>query len=313
MIPIRLLFFGTSDFAVPVFNALAKDARFHIVATITQPDRPVGRQQTLEQTSIKKISITHGVPVFTFENLRATDAYEALHKIHFDAAVVASFGQIIPQRLLDLAPQKFLNVHASLLPSYRGASPIAAAIRNGESETGVSIMVMDARMDHGATLAMQKESIRPDDTTGRLSERLALRGALLLSDCIVDYLKGRLQAIPQNESQATYVKLLTREDGRLDPTQQTAAEMERMMRAYDPWPGTYYEWNGRRIKILQAVLGKKTEGFPGARVIENGQPALVSMDGVSLLLTRVVPDGKKPMDGSAYGRGHHDWIKQEGQ
>ena len=225
------------------------------------------------------------------ESVKTDEAFDELKKLDAEAAVVASYGQIIPQRVLDLYPKNMINVHASLLPDYRGASPINAAIRDGQAKTGVTIMLMDAKMDHGPVLKLAELDIKPDDTTASLTPRLADFGATVLPDVLTDYLEGKIKPVEQDHDKATFVKILNREDGRLDPAK-PAVELERLVRAMDPWPGTFIDHEGKRLKVLKAQVGE-AEGYP----------ILETTDGkLSLLI--VQPEGKKPMDGADYKRGH---------
>lgn len=300
---IGLVFFGTSDFAVPILERLAADGRFEVRAVVTQPDRPVGRKAVLTEPPAKIAAKQLGLTVLQFEQVKSDEAYEALKAVPMDAAAVASFGQIIPQRVLDLAPKGFINVHASILPAYRGASPIAAAIKNGDSETGVTIMLMDALMDHGPALSVAKEPVNAEDTAMTLSARLSRLGADLLPDTIVGYIEGMIKPQEQEHEKATKVKLLTREDGLIDWTQ-TADAIERMIRAYDPWPGAYTMVDGKRLKILKARLGQATtERSVSFYKTNDGQLAAACGGGTSLVIDRIQPEGKPAMSGQAYANG----------
>lgn len=306
---IRVIFFGTSAFAVPILARLAIDVRFQIVAVVTQPDRPTGRHAKITKSPIKILAERLNLPIMQFEKVKSDEAYEALKTIDADAAVVASFGQIIPQRVIDLTPHGMINVHGSILPKYRGASPVQAAIRDGLTETGVTIIKMDALMDHGPILAIAQEPIRPDDTGGSLHDRLAELGAKTLPDVLFAYINGRLVPQEQDHDAATSVKLLSREDGKINWAKSTA-EIERMIHAYDPWPGTYMELNGKRLKILAVKIESVPSAQydpPGTRIIDAGLPAVVCGDYVALLLTRVQPEGKAAMNGSDFLHGQRSW------
>ncbi len=292
-----ILFFGTSPFAVPILERLAKDPRFEIKAVVTQPDRPVGRHALLKAPPVKEAAERLSIPVLQFESVKSPAAFSSLTTLGATACVVASFGQIISTQLLDAFPHGMVNVHASLLPKYRGASPIAASIAAGDAETGITIMKMDAQMDHGPTLAYAHEQIRSDDTTPMLEDRLAALGAETLPDVLIKYLDGQLAPTEQDHAHATGVQLLSRDDGRLDPTTQSAETMERLVRAYTPWPGTYIEKNGKRLKVLEARLAN-----------EPGYPTVNGVDGQTLCLMNVQPEGKPPMDGAAFLRGNKDWF-----
>jgi len=302
----KIVFFGTSDFAVPILRRLAKDDRFELLAVITQPDRPVGRKAILTSPPIKEAAVALSIPVYQYENMKSEEAFEGLKKLSADFYTVASFGQIIPQRILDLSKLGAINVHASLLPKYRGASPIAAAILAGEKETGVSIMLMDAKMDHGAVLASAVEAIKPGDTTTSLSKRLAELGAGMLPESMIGFAKKEIAAKEQDHSRATFVKMLSREDGRID-WNTSAKEIERAVRAYIPWPGCFFELSGKRVKILAASLGSESEAVPGTHEIVDQYPAIVCGDHSLLVLKEIQPEGKSAMHGDVYLNGAKNW------
>ncbi|HEU0050553.1 MAG TPA: methionyl-tRNA formyltransferase, partial [Patescibacteria group bacterium] len=308
MNPIRVLFYGTSSFAVPILSALINDDRFSVVGVVTQPDRPIGRHAELQAPPVKQKAVEFGLPVLQFEKIKSEEAFTSLHAFEADVAVVASFGQIIPQRVLDLTKFGMVNVHGSLLPQYRGASPIAAAIKNGDSETGVTIMKMDALMDHGPLLAFAAEPIRPDDSTPDLERRLAMLGAKILPDVLFNYVNGTIQPQEQDHTKATAVKLLSRDDGKLDWTC-GAGELERTVRAYTPWPGTFTVINGQRLKINRASVGETFHQPIGTHVIDTGEPAIVCGDHRALRFIEVQPEGKQKMNGKAYLTGHPNWNK----
>ncbi|MCK9360720.1 methionyl-tRNA formyltransferase [Patescibacteria group bacterium] len=288
----KIVFYGTSPFAVPSLDAVAADGRFEILGVVTQPDRPAGRKGELQKPAVKIAAENLGLAVVQPERVKTDDAYETLKALGGEAAVVASYGQILPQRVLDLYSKGMVNVHASLLPEYRGASPINAAIRDGRDKTGVTIMLMDAQMDHGATLAMAEEPIKPDDTTASLTPRLAELGARILPETLIGYFEGSIKPVQQTHDQATFVKILNREDGKLDGLP-TATDMERLVRAMDPWPGTFIEHKGKRLKVLKAKTGRM-----------DGYPVIKAADGSELTLLTIQPEGKKPMDGADFVRGH---------
>lgn len=287
-----VVFYGTSLFAVPSLEALAADGRFEILGVVTQPDRPAGRKSELQKPAVKIAAEKLGLAVLQPERVKTDEAYEALKALGGEAAVVASYGQILPQRVLDLYPKGMINAHASLLPEYRGASPINAAIRDGRDKTGITVMLMDAQMDHGAILSKVEEPIKQDDTTATLTTRLAELGAKTLPSVLVDYFEGKIKPVEQEHEKATFVKILNREDGKLDGLA-NAVEMERLVRAMDPWPGTFIAFDGKRLKVLKARTGR-TEGYP----------VIQAADGSELTLLTVQPEGKKPMNGADFLRGH---------
>jgi len=292
----KILFFGTSSIAVPALHALVKDKRFDVVGVVTQPDRPIGRKGEMQSPPVKLAAEALHVPVFQFESVKSEEAYLSLSVTGFQAAVVVSFGQIIPQTVLDLAPNKFINIHASILPKYRGSCPINMAIANGDTETGVSLMVLDAKMDHGPIISIETTPITKNDDAISLGERVAEIGANLLIRDLQDYLKGVIPAKEQDHEQATVVSMLKREDGYLDPKTMTAEEMERRIRAFRPWPGTSIALaDGKRLKILEAELREFKD---------DSLPCLIGKDQKILALKTVQPEGKNAMNGEDFLRGY---------
>lgn len=293
----KIIFLGTSEFAVPALRALAADDRFEIVGIVTQPDRPVGRHATLTPPAVKLAALELGLsPIFQPEKIKEEpfkSEIESLGKT-CEAFVVIAYGKILPQWFLDLPKHGIVNVHGSVLPRWRGPSPIHAAIAAGDKTSGVTIMKIDAEMDHGPILATAETPILPTDTTPILHDRLSDLGAKELPDVLAGYLAGMIQPKEQDHSLATTCRILTREDGRLDPTTKTADELERMVRAYTPWPGTFIEQDGKRIKVHAAriVTEKISDDF-----------YLVCADGSILELTIVQPENSKTMSGADFLRG----------
>jgi methionyl-tRNA formyltransferase len=241
------------------------------------------------------------------EKLRAPEAMTQLREWSPDLIVVAAFGQILKRDVLDLPRYGCINVHASLLPRWRGAAPINAAILAGDEETGVTIMQMDVGLDTGPMLAAKSIRIGRDDTAGSVFETLSTLGADLLIKTLPEYLAGNLKPVPQPEEGATYAPMLKKEDGLLDFTR-PAIELERRVRAMKPWPGTWFEWNGGPLKVLRAsvVSGDKALSS-GTRRTVNGKPAVQSSEGV-LVLEEVQPAGKKAMPGKSFLTGVRDWL-----
>jgi methionyl-tRNA formyltransferase len=256
---------------------------------------------------VKEFAQQAGLPVIQPRKLREPDAMAQLRAWAPDLIVVAAFGQILKPAVLGLPPSGCLNVHASLLPRYRGASPIAAAISAGEAETGVTIMKMDEGLDTGPTLARRAEPIRPDDTTQTLSERLAEVGAALLVEILPGYLTGQITPQPQEGALATFAPQLKKEDGHLDFTR-PAVELERRVRAFTPWPGAFALWNGRPLKILRAaVIAGGLSSEPGLIMQSPLGPAVGCGTG-ALALSQIQPPGKKPMAGADFARGAREFI-----
>lgn len=300
----RLLFFGTSVFAVPLLRALAADARFDIVLVVTQPDRPTGRKQVLTPPAVKVVADELGLATFQPERMKAPESLEYLKSVPFDAAAVASYGQILPQSVLDLAPNKFINLHASILPAYRGASPITEAIKNGDTTAGTTVMIMDALMDHGPILKIETLAVEADDTTETLSARLAGLGAQSFGDTVTAYLAGVLSPVEQVHAQATACKLIKKEDAVMDPAILTATEMERRVRAYMPWPLASMTLHEKAVKLLQTRPAPETPiNAPGTVWLEGGRLLLSCAQGTCLELVSVRPEGGNTMMGDAFFRG----------
>lgn len=303
--PYRIVFFGTSEFAVPSLRALSNDPRFEIAAVVTQPDRPVGRHATLTPPPVKRFAEESKIPVIKQPEKLKEEPFRAWIESEgpsCDAFVIVAYGKILPQWLLDLPKRGIVNVHGSLLPRWRGPSPIQAAIAAGDAVTGVTVMRIDAEMDHGPVLATVEERVRDTDTGGSLHDRLAELGASILPDVLAGYLDGTVTPVEQDHSAATVCKILTRDDGRIDWTKD-AAEIERLIRAFDPWPGTWTEFQDKRLKILSARLASSSSATPGTWEMRSGSPVVACGSGTALEIVHVQPEGGKPMSGAEFARG----------
>lgn len=291
----RLAFMGSPDFAVPALRALHTTGH-KIVAVYCQPPRPAGRGHAVQPCPVHLAAETLDLPVRTPARLRTNTAEHAVFaSLDLDAAVVAAYGLILPQQMLDAPRRGCLNIHASLLPRWRGAAPIHAAILAGDSETGITIMQMDAGLDTGPMLLRQAIPIRADDTSATLHDRLAPLGAeLILRALAEDPLP-----IPQPQEGVTYAAKLGREDGRITWTED-AATLERRVRAFDPWPGTFTTLGGKPLKVLAAEMADGT-GVPGT-VLDDA--LTVACGRGSLRLTRVQLPGRAAMGTDAFLRGH---------
>lgn len=294
---------GSPDFALPSLRGLA--ANYQVVGVVTQPDRPSGRGREPKAPPVKQLAQTLDLPIIQPEKLRQPEAIEQLRNWAPDLIVVAAFGQILRQEVLDLPPHGCINVHASLLPRWRGASPINAAILHGDEETGVTIMKMDAGLDTGPMLAQRAIPIAPEETAGSLFEKLSNLGADLLLETLPEYLAGTLTPVPQPQEGVTYAPMLKKEEGRLDFTS-PAVELERRVRAFNPWPGAFMELDGTLLKIHQAHIEAGTAAA-GQRLVYRDQPAVATGDGL-LILDVLQPAGKKPMSGKAYLAGARNWA-----
>lgn len=293
----RVIFFGTSEFAVPSLSTLLEDPRFQVVGIVTQPDRPVGRHAQVSPPPVKaSLSLSdaaHAIPVFQPEKISDPDFDAWIRDIgpSCDVFVVIAYGKILPQWLIDLPKKGVVNVHGSILPRWRGAAPIQAAIAAGDHESGVTVMLVDTKLDHGPILGIESTTILDRDTGQELHDRLALLGQQILPDILAGYLEGQIQPREQEHDLATTCYTLNREDGKLDFTK-TSLELERQIRAYHPWPGSWMEYQGKRLKIHAAQYGKSTTETPGTIFRQDGKVFLACAKDTSLELQLVQREGK---------------------
>ena len=304
MTDVRTVFMGSPDFALTILRKLIPEV--NVIGVVTQPDRPAGRGKGLTSPPVKLFALQQGIPVMQPERLRQPEAFAQIQSWQPELIVVAAFGQILRQSVLDLPRFGCLNVHASLLPRWRGAAPIQAAILNGDEETGVTIMRMDAGVDTGDILAQRAITIEDEDDSETLTVKLADIGAQLLVDILPDYLRGAIIPIKQNHELATYAPMLKKEDGYLDFSL-PAAVLARRVRAFQPWPGAYMIWEGQPLKIRQAISFDYSGLFPGQCGILQRYPAVGTSVGV-LVLKEVQPAGRKPMPGKVFLNGARNWA-----
>ncbi len=300
----RALFFGSPAFAVPCLEALHELAE--VVCVFSQPDRPAGRGLALKAPAVKVRSLELGLPVQQPTKVRTAAFAEKLRSYDADVAVVVAYGRILPRTVLEAPRRGCVNVHASLLPRWRGAAPIQWAIAAGDDETGVTLMQMDEGMDTGPILATRRVSITPDETTPQLAERLATLGAQLLQDELPRWVRGELEPTPQPAEGVTMARLLTKEDGRL-PWSSTARTVHDRVRAMQPWPGTFTDVLGedRRIKIhaTHVVNEGGKHGAPG-EVLGGGSDGLRVACGEGVVALDVLQDpNRRRLDADAYLRG----------
>jgi len=305
----RILFMGTPEFAVPIFESLKNAKEYEIVAVVTQPDRSVGRKQKLTPPAIKLAAQRHHVPALQPERLRTPEVIAEIKKLNPDVIVVVAYGQIIPKTILDIPRYGAINVHPSLLPKYRGASPIQAAIKNGDDVTGITIMLLDEQLDHGPILADRAVAIAPTDTGGTLSARLAEAGAVLLMETLPRFLGGEITPREQDHTAATVAKQLTRDDGRIDWSR-PVQEVLRAIRAYNSWPGSWTVWNKTRLKIIRARASNETPEWlkPGSVFQTNDGLFAVRCANGSVVLEILQSEGKKEMTATEFLRGHGDFA-----
>lgn len=294
----RVVFMGTPEFAVPSLKALL-DAGYGVVGVFTQPDRPVGRGHKLAACPVKKLAVERGVPVYQFERLRNEEGLACLRALAPDIVVTAAFGQILSQALLDVPKMGTVNVHASLLPAYRGAAPINWCILNGETRTGVTTMLTDAGVDTGAVLLRRETDIGETETAAELSVRLSQLGAELLIETLKGYIAGEIAPTPQDERLASRQPMLKKEMGLIDWTR-SAKEIACQARGLDPWPSAYTDCLGGTLKIYRArpAMG---EGEPGTVLRSSAKEGLFVACGEGALevLEMQAPGGKR-MSARAY-------------
>jgi methionyl-tRNA formyltransferase len=258
---LRLVFCGTPSFAVPTLKHLLAQKHFEIVGVITQPDRPRGRGLRVTASPVKETALAARVPVHQPEKIRSPESEELLRRHSPDCIVIIAYGQIIPARLLTIPKFGWINLHASLLPKYRGAAPIQWAIANGETQTGLTTMRIDAGMDTGDILLQEPMNIAPDGTTASLATQLAEAGAPLMAETLRGVEAGTLPAKHQDHAQATYAPLLKKEDGKIDWTR-SADEIYNRMRAFTPWPGAFTTFRGNNYHIAAAPVSNKVSAAP---------------------------------------------------
>ena len=284
----KIIFIGTSEFAIPALKSLLKN-NYNIITVITSPDKPIGRKQEITATPVKCIAEEYNLPILQPEKI--LDIKSEITNLKPDLIIVSSYGKIIPKSILDIPPLECLNIHPSLLPKYRGSSPIQTVILNGDKITGITIILMDEKMDHGPIISQIKIDIEPNENYQNLEKKLSKESGNFLIKTLSQYLSSKIKPQKQDESKATYTKILSREQGKID-LNKSAKEIERMTRAFYPWPGTWFYLNKKRIKIIKARTSTKT----GKTSIKTGKDFLI--------LEIVQPEGKKPMTGEEFFRGY---------
>jgi methionyl-tRNA formyltransferase len=294
----KIIFAGTTDFGIPALETMKRD--FDLALVITQPDKPVGRKKIMSAPPVKLWAIENGVDVIQPEKI--ADAEAKIREIAPDAMVVAAYGQIIPKKVLELPKHGSINLHSSLLPKYRGASPIQNAILNDDKETGVTLMLMDEKMDHGAILAIHKVAIEETDDYSLLHGKLAEAAGILLEEALPKFFAGQVTPQEQDHTQASYVKMINRDHARIDWTKPARITMQQI-KALNPEPGTWTTLDGKSIKILKAeeVRAGKIE-LPG-KIYSDMKDCLVKCGDYSLKLMLVQLEGKNPISGTDFLNG----------
>ncbi|MBQ9442774.1 MAG: methionyl-tRNA formyltransferase [Lachnospiraceae bacterium] len=289
----KIIFMGTPDFAVHTLRALY-EAGHEIVLVVTQPDKPKGRGGRVQMSDVKQYALSCGLEVFQPVRLKDEDSIRRLKETACDLMVVAAFGQILPKEVLMMPPHGCINVHASLLPRLRGASPIQTSILEGDKETGVTIQQMGEGLDTGDILMQRSIPISDQDTGGSLFDRLAQEGALLVAECVEAISRGEIHPVPQDESLATYAKKIDKSMGHID-WNKSAKETELLIRALDPWPSAFSYLNGRMVKIWKAETGEDCKAAPGSVVEVSKDSVTVACGSGSLIIKEMQLEGKKRM------------------
>jgi methionyl-tRNA formyltransferase len=305
---LKTVFMGTAELAGSSLQALIQADGLQVLAVVSQPDKPRGRDLKVQPTPVKAVALAAGLTVWQPARAREPGFIEQLRQLSPDLIVVAAYGQILPQALLDVPPLGCLNVHTSLLPKYRGAAPIQNAILNGDAETGVTIMKMDAGLDTGPILSQARTPIEPFDDAQTLHDRLAALGATLLVETIPAYAAGRLQPRPQPTEGASYAPKISKEDGRLD-WKLPARVLWNRVRGFTPWPGAFTTQAGdgqkpRLLKVWKAELDRNGSGSPGVVLRADRQGVLVACGEQALNLKELQREGGRRLDAAAFLTGH---------
>ena len=299
----KVIFMGTPDFSVGTLEALV-EAGHEVVLAVTQPDKPKGRGKEMQFTPVKECALKYNIPVYQPRRVREAECIEELRKYEADIMVVVAFGQILPKEILEMTTYGCVNVHASLLPKYRGAAPIQWSIIDGEEVTGVTTMQMNEGLDTGDMLLKVEIPIEEKETGGSLHDKLAAAGAKLCVETLVGLEEGTITAIPQGETTTSYAKMLDKQLGNIDWSK-SAIEIERLIRGLSPWPSAYTDWNGKVMKIWDAKVVRDTiEGKVGSIVkVEKDAFFVQTGDGLLKVCELQIP-GKKRMDAGAFLRGY---------
>jgi methionyl-tRNA formyltransferase len=308
---IKIIFMGTPEFSEIVLQKIISE-KYQVTSVFTGPDKKSGRGQLIKESPVKKLALKYGIRIYQPRDLRDSKLAEAVKESKPDLIISAAYGNIIPKNILDIPKYGSLNVHASLLPKMRGASPIQNAILKGEKETGVTIMLMDEGVDTGGILKAEKITISNDDNQGSLTLKLAMLGADALIKTIPRWISKELRPIPQNDSLATYTKIIAKKDGRID-WHEPAAAIERRLRALSFWPGihTFMNDGGKRTRLIIKTIDIETSfkaGIKPGKVIQYNKEIAITTGKGLLLLKKIQPEGKKIMDIRDFIRGRSNFL-----
>lgn len=304
----KIIFFGTSEFAAIILEKLV--SRYKINVVVTQPDRPAGRKQVLTETPVKETAKKHHLKILQPQNLSESQFLNQLDQLHPEVGILAAYAEMIPQKIIDKFSLGILNLHPSLLPKYRGASPIQSAILNGDEVTGVSIIKLTEKLDAGPILIQEEFKISSDDNNETLQQKLAELAAEILIEVLPEYLEGQIKLVKQDESKASYTKKITRQDGQIN-WQKSAQEIERQFRAYFGWPGVFTYFNKKRLKIsdLELYNGEIDDNLtPGEVFLSPNNDLLVKCGQGAIALKKIQLEGKKERKAGDFVNGYGNFI-----
>jgi methionyl-tRNA formyltransferase len=304
--PIRTIFFGTPEFAVPALGALLANKRFDVVGVVTQPDRASGRKKIVTPSPVKVFAQSRGLTILQPEKLK-DDAIAQIVELKPELAVVVAYGNLIPKRLLETLKRGFVNIHPSLLPRHRGASPLTAALLEGDKETGICLMVLDEAMDHGPIIACRKVSLNGDETTESLRRILTPIGAEMINRELIEYLDGKIIPVEQDHDQATFCKLIESANARIDWSK-PVAEIERMVRALNGVTPAWTMLDDKMLLIHRGRILKQASNEGAGTLTEEGNGLAIACTDGYLLVDELQLSGGKPMPGRAFLNGHKDRI-----
>lgn len=303
----KIIFFGTPQFAVPFFNSISTDAAFEIVGVVTQPDKPVGRKQIITPPPIKEAAVAKNIPVFQPEKLKSDiNIINNLKQLNPNLAIVVAFGQIIPQEILNIFPNGNINVHPSLLPKYRGASPIQSAILNGDEKTGITIMLMDEKMDHGPILAQQEIILDGNETNESLHNLAAELGKNFLIETVKKYLAKEIEPQEQTHEAATFCQSINKDEAKINWSQ-SAKAINQKIRAFYPWPVAWTTLDDKRLKIFPPAIIISDKKSSGEIFLVDNKLA-VSCGEQAITLKKIQLEGKREMTAEEFLAGNHDIV-----
>lgn len=307
---LQVIFFGTSQFGIPALEALSENKDIEVKSVITQPDKPAGRKQELTESPVKIFAKFKNLPIIQPENLKNKEFLDFIKNLKLDFIVTASYGKIIPKEILEMPKYVPINIHPSLLPKYRGATPIQEALLKGDTETGVSIMKMNEKMDEGDIILIKKIPVEETDDYVTLEKKLAVLSGILIVPVLKHISENILKPIGQKHEKATYCKKIQKEEGKIRWNEETAEEIKNKIRAFKLWPGTYTEWKGKRIKIHDAyekIEEKKCP--PGAVYCMEGKIEVGTKKNI-LVITKIQMEGKKEMMVEEFLKGYEKELKK---